>query len=98
MCFDGATCNGVNTFANSRSGTTGPVSRINNLGGGWRTTDWTRTESLTRQIQGRPGEAPPADAASIPNPPPTPTEGIKPEELLKQNREAMAPEPPGEQK
>jgi len=74
------------------------VNLINNLGGGWRTTDWTRTESLTRQIQGKPGEAPAADAASIPNPPPTPTEGINPQELLKQNSEAMAPEPPGEQK
>ena len=74
------------------------VNLINNLGGGWRTTDWNRTESLARQIQGKPGEAPAADAASIPNPPPTPTEGIKPEELLQQNREAMAPEPPGEQK
>jgi hypothetical protein len=73
------------------------VNLINNLGGGWRTSDWTRTESLTRQIRAKPGEAPAADAASIPNPPPTPTEGIKPEELLQQNRDAMAPEPPGEQ-
>jgi NodT family efflux transporter outer membrane factor (OMF) lipoprotein len=73
------------------------VNLINNLGGGWRATDWQRTESLARRIPGKPGEAPPADAASIPNPPPTPTEGIKPEELLKQNQEAMAPAPPGEE-
>jgi hypothetical protein len=39
-------------------------------------------------------EVPSDDAAATPNPPPTRTGDVHPEELLQQNAEAMAPTPP----
>lgn len=71
------------------------VNLINNLGGGWTASDWAKTEGMASH-QGRAsqtGQVPSDDAASTPNPPPTPTGDIHPEELLKQNADAMAPTP-----
>jgi len=71
------------------------VNLINNLGGGWTASDWGKTERMARYGArgGQPGQVPGDDAADTPNPPKTPTGDIHPEELLKQNADAMAPTP-----
>lgn len=72
------------------------VNLINNLGGGWTASDWGKTERLAlHAVPGaQPVQVPSDDAADTPNPPKTPTRDIHPEELLKQNADAMAPTPP----
>jgi NodT family efflux transporter outer membrane factor (OMF) lipoprotein len=72
------------------------VNLINNLGGGWTASAWAKTESMALQgaRASQAGQVPSDDATSAPNPPPTRTGDVHPEELLKQNAEAMAPTPP----
>ncbi|MGA2778622.1 MAG: efflux transporter outer membrane subunit [Steroidobacteraceae bacterium] len=78
------------------------VNLINNLGGGWNTADWARTERLTQQAaaareraQARAGSAAAGNTApAAPNPPAIPSPELRPEDLLKQNADAVAPPPP----
>jgi NodT family efflux transporter outer membrane factor (OMF) lipoprotein len=73
------------------------VNLINNLGGGWTTSDWAATERISRGVPGAAGaaEVPAANAGpGIPNPPQPPAHEARPEDLLKQNQEAMADSPP----
>lgn len=76
---------------------TASVALINDLGGGWSTAGRNQTERLAQH---------PADTGSLPqipaeysgpatpNPPPMPPGEIHPDELLRQDDEVMAPEPP----
>jgi NodT family efflux transporter outer membrane factor (OMF) lipoprotein len=69
---------------------TASVNLINNLGGGWSTDQWQKTEKLA--LQGgtaEPAKLPQGTAQGLPNPPPMPEHEIKPDELLKQNEEVM---------
>jgi outer membrane protein TolC len=69
---------------------TASVNLINNLGGGWTTDQWQKTETLAlRGGSPQPSKPPQATAEGAPNPPPMPAHEIKPEELLKQNQEVM---------
>lgn len=72
------------------------ISLINNLGGGWDTSQLKQTES-TAQNPPHAGEkpvSPPKDAGpGVPNPPPLPNSIAKPEDLLKQNDADMSPAP-----
>jgi outer membrane protein TolC len=72
------------------------VNLINNLGGGWTASDWASTEGIARQggQAGAVASVPDDDARDTPNPPRAPTGEIRPEDLLQQNAEAMAPTPP----
>jgi NodT family efflux transporter outer membrane factor (OMF) lipoprotein len=80
---------------------TASVNLINNLGGGWATSQLSASERMAQAAHGRGSSAgysgQPANgsgaapgAVGIPNPPP-PHE-IRPEEILRQDREAMGPE------
>jgi len=73
---------------------TASVALINDLGGGWSTSDWDQTERMA-QHPANPGKEPlvPAEnsAAAIPNPPAMPAGEIQPDELIKQDNEAMSP-------
>jgi NodT family efflux transporter outer membrane factor (OMF) lipoprotein len=73
---------------------TASVNLVNNLGGGWSRDEWPhtgRTAEHPPPAVGEP-EVPADDAArGIPNPPPLPDGDIRPEDLLRQNAEAMAP-------
>jgi NodT family efflux transporter outer membrane factor (OMF) lipoprotein len=93
-----------NTFLTSREAElqvqlrqlTASVNLINNLGGGWSTSEWPNTERAAQNPSGaaKGPEAAPQDAAAvIANPPPLPIQELRPEELLKQNAEDMAPAP-----
>jgi NodT family efflux transporter outer membrane factor (OMF) lipoprotein len=75
---------------------TASVNLINNLGGGWATSEWQQTERMAQNPPGTDKEpaAPNEDAgAATPNPPPLPNRELSPEELLKQNSEDMSPGP-----
>ena len=77
---------------------TASVNLVNNLGGGWSTADWPKTQRMAEHPPSTgnpaaagpevPGLATPGPAA--PNPPPLPAHEIRPEELLKQNQESMS--------
>jgi outer membrane protein TolC len=68
---------------------TASVNLINNLGGGWSTDQWQKTEKLALRGSSEPAKAPQSSVPGVPNPPPMPEHEIKPEELLKQNQEVM---------
>jgi NodT family efflux transporter outer membrane factor (OMF) lipoprotein len=68
---------------------TASVNLINNLGGGWSTDQWQKTEKLALQGSSEPAKLPQGTAQGVPNPPPMPEHEIKPDELLKQNEEVM---------
>jgi hypothetical protein len=80
------------------------VNLINNLGGGWTTSDWARTERLAGEAAAaaKRSQAPAAQtgadgsAPGTPNPPAMKIPDIRPEDLIKQNAEAMAPTPPAD--
>jgi NodT family efflux transporter outer membrane factor (OMF) lipoprotein len=74
---------------------TASVSLVNNLGGGWSIGQLKATEdqAMKRPAGGAVAEVPPANASSAPNPPPLPDVGKRPEDLLKQNEQDMAPAP-----
>ena len=73
---------------------TASVSLVNNLGGGWDRSQLGETE---RMAQNPPGAGarpePPAENAGpgVPNPAPLPEISKRPEDLLKQNDQDMAP-------
>jgi NodT family efflux transporter outer membrane factor (OMF) lipoprotein len=74
---------------------TASVNLINNLGGGWTTSDWSQTERMAQNPPGANNEAqvPTQNAAATPNPPPLSNRENLPEELLKQDEADMAPAP-----
>jgi NodT family efflux transporter outer membrane factor (OMF) lipoprotein len=74
---------------------TASVNLINNLGGGWTTSDWSQTERMAQNPPGANNEAqvPTQNAAATPNPPPLSNREILPDELLKQDEADMAPAP-----
>jgi NodT family efflux transporter outer membrane factor (OMF) lipoprotein len=75
---------------------TASVTLVNDLGGGWSTSDWGQTERMAEH-PADPGKQPliPAENSgpAVPNPPPMPPGEIRPDDLIKQNNESMAPEP-----
>jgi hypothetical protein len=76
---------------------TASVALINNLGGGWSTAQRGATESLSqkRPDQGNEAQSPPENAGpGVPNPAPLPDRSKRPEDLLKQNEQDMAPPNP----
>jgi NodT family efflux transporter outer membrane factor (OMF) lipoprotein len=70
---------------------TASLNLINNLGGGWDTSQWSQTEKMAMH---RPavGKNPVAPAATtgVPNPPPLPNSVYQPEDLLKQDQANMS--------
>jgi NodT family efflux transporter outer membrane factor (OMF) lipoprotein len=74
---------------------TASVNLINNLGGGWTTSEWSQTERMAENPPGADKEAqvPAQNAAATPNPPPLSNRELRPEELLKQDEADMAPAP-----
>lgn len=68
---------------------TASVNLINNLGGGWSTAQWQQTQKLALQASTEPAKLPAGSAQGVANPPPVPEHEIKPEELLKQDRDVM---------
>jgi len=74
---------------------TASVNLINNLGGGWSTSDWDRTERMAQNPPGlgKDPQMPAQNSGAIPNPPPLPNQELHPEELLKQNAADMSPPP-----
>ncbi len=76
---------------------TASIALINNLGGGWSTSQRAATESLAqkRPDQGNQAQPPPENAGpGVPNPAPLPDRSKRPEDLLKQNEQDMAPPNP----
>jgi len=72
------------------------VTLINDLGGGWSTSQMNQTERLAEHPPDAGKEAKiPAENAGppVPNPPPMPAGEIRPDELIKQNEDSMAPTP-----
>jgi len=75
---------------------TANINLINNLGGGWDTSQWSQTEdtALHPPAAPKPADAP-AAAAGVPNPPPLPNPLNSAEDLLQQDQGNMAPAPTG---
>jgi NodT family efflux transporter outer membrane factor (OMF) lipoprotein len=75
---------------------TASIALVNNLGGGWDTSQWSETEKMALHPEGA-GEkavAPDENAGpGIANPPPISDEARKPEDLLKQNEADMTQGP-----
>jgi NodT family efflux transporter outer membrane factor (OMF) lipoprotein len=75
---------------------TASVALVNDLGGGWSTSQWDETERMAEH-PADPNQGPqiPAENSGtpVPNPPPMPAGEIQPDELIKQNNDAMAPDP-----
>ena len=75
---------------------TASVTLVNDLGGGWSTAQWDQTIRLAEH-PADPGKEPqiPTENSgpAVPNPPPMPAGEIRPDDLIKQNDDAMAPEP-----
>lgn len=71
---------------------TASVNLINDLGGGWATSESGQTERLAQHPPNA-GAAPqpPAENSGpgVPNPPPMPVDEIQPDDLIEQNEEAM---------
>jgi len=74
---------------------TASVTLINDLGGGWSTSEWGQTERMAEHPAdpGRPPQIPAENSAALPNPPPMPAGEVQPDELMKQDDESMAPDP-----
>jgi NodT family efflux transporter outer membrane factor (OMF) lipoprotein len=76
---------------------TASVMLINDLGGGWATSQLGQTERLAEHPPeaGSAAKIPREDAgAAVPNPPPMPPGEIKPDDLIRLNEDSMAPPPP----
>jgi NodT family efflux transporter outer membrane factor (OMF) lipoprotein len=76
---------------------TASVMLINDLGGGWATSQMDQTERMAMHPPGAGKEAQvPAEngGAAVPNPPPMPLGEIKPDDIIKLNDEMMGPAPP----
>jgi NodT family efflux transporter outer membrane factor (OMF) lipoprotein len=77
---------------------TASVNLINNLGGGWSTSEREHTERTAQNPPGvgKDAQVPAENAgAGIPNPPPLPNRELRPDELLNENAEDMSPALPG---
>jgi hypothetical protein len=75
---------------------TASIALVNNLGGGWDTSQWSETEkkALHPEGAGEKAVAPDENAGpGIANPPPISDEARKPEDLLKQNEADMTQGP-----
>jgi NodT family efflux transporter outer membrane factor (OMF) lipoprotein len=75
---------------------TSSVMLVNDLGGGWETSQMNQTERMAMHPPGAGGEPRiPAEnaGAAVPNPPSMPPGEIKPDDLIKQNEDSMAPPP-----
>jgi NodT family efflux transporter outer membrane factor (OMF) lipoprotein len=75
---------------------TASINLINNLGGGWDTSQWSQTEKMAmhRPAAGKKPEPPAAPAGvGVPNPPPLPNPVNPPDDLPKQGEGNMAPPP-----
>jgi NodT family efflux transporter outer membrane factor (OMF) lipoprotein len=74
---------------------TASVNLINNLGGGWTTSEWNQTERMAENPPSANNEAqvPAQNAGATPNPPPLSNRELRPEDLLKQDEADMAPTP-----
>jgi len=75
---------------------TASINLVNNLGGGWDTSQWSQTEhtAMHRPASGKKSGASAAPAGpGVPNPPPLPNAANPPDDLLKQNEADMAPAP-----
>jgi NodT family efflux transporter outer membrane factor (OMF) lipoprotein len=77
-------------------GLTASVNLINDLGGGWETSQLSQTERTARHPPDA-GKAPEVPAENsgpaVANPPPMPPGEIRPDDLIKQNDAAMGPAP-----
>jgi NodT family efflux transporter outer membrane factor (OMF) lipoprotein len=75
---------------------TASVSLINDLGGEWSTSEWNQTERMAEHPP-QAGQEPPIPAQNsgpgVPNPPAMPEGEIRPDDLIRQNDESMAPDP-----
>jgi hypothetical protein len=72
------------------------VTLINDLGGGWSTSERGQTERMAEHPSdpGKEAQIPGENSGPpVPNPAPMPEEEIRPDELIKQNNDAMAPDP-----
>jgi NodT family efflux transporter outer membrane factor (OMF) lipoprotein len=73
------------------------VNLVNNLGGGWDRSQLKDTEKtaanppVSTELPAAPA---PAAVPVVANPPPLPETALRPDDLLKQNRDSMAPAPP----
>jgi NodT family efflux transporter outer membrane factor (OMF) lipoprotein len=75
---------------------TSTLSLVNNLGGGWDTSQWSQTErtALHPPDAGKKPVAPAENAGpAVANPPPLPETIKRPEDILKQNEEDMGSKP-----
>lgn len=80
---------------------TASVSLINDLGGGWATSELGQTERMAQHPKGAGNEPriPAEDAGqALPNPPPIPPGEIKPDDFIRQDEDAMAPPSGGSEK
>jgi NodT family efflux transporter outer membrane factor (OMF) lipoprotein len=75
---------------------TASVNLINDLGGEWSTSEWNQTERMAAHPPDA-GQAPQIPAQNsgvpVPNPPAMPEGEIRPDDLIRQNDDAMAPDP-----
>jgi len=70
---------------------TASINLINNLGGGWDTSQWSQTEKMAMHRPAKPEPTSVTTGAGVPNPPPLPNPADHPEDLLKQDEGDVAP-------
>jgi NodT family efflux transporter outer membrane factor (OMF) lipoprotein len=73
---------------------TASVNLINNLGGGWSTSQWSDSEKMALRGPGEPSKLPDGTNIPVANPPPHPQHDIRPEEILKRDQDTMGEPPP----
>ena len=73
---------------------TASVNLINNLGGGWSTSQWSDGEKMALKGPGQPAKLPDGTSTGVANPPPVPAHDIRPDEILKRDQDAMGEQPP----
>ena len=73
---------------------TASVNLINNLGGGWSTSQWSDSEKMALRGPGEPSKLPDGTNIPVANPPPHPQHDIRPEEILKRDQDTMGEQPP----
>jgi NodT family efflux transporter outer membrane factor (OMF) lipoprotein len=75
---------------------TASVTLIDDLGGGWATSQLDQTEQMARHAAAPGNDAQiPAEEShpAVPNSPPAPSDEIQPDDLIRQDEESMAPAP-----
>ena len=73
---------------------TASVNLINNLGGGWSTSQWSDSEKMALKGPGEPSKLPDGTNVAVANPPPHPEHDIRPDEILKRDQDAIGEQPP----